>query len=197
MRQNVTQGAAIDMSQRVQAAERYRRYRDHTRELMEEELLHALRRRVDVLSIGNDVLRKVRRDWYAASLRRVSWDWEQDIMKPLWSYGERTYNAAFEVNGQLCGLMTARVSPAKRWISLTHLEGSPAPDHPLKGLIVPLAIRSLLVFRGVICCNGNAKSTGVRILRPLEDAIKCYADAGFRDYTKQKREASIVVAYPQ
>jgi hypothetical protein len=178
------------------AKERYKRGRSQTRELIEEEALTAYRFRVDVSAIDDDILRRFHRDWVGQPGRHVDWNWEQDIVPQLVSYGPRTFSAAFLVKGQLCALMAARLSPAKQWLSLTHLEGAPT-DHPLRGKVIPLAIRAMFVFRAVISEKDQAEKTGLRILRPLEDALDCYRGAGFATVAKAKKDSAIVVEQPR
>ena len=108
------------------ATQRYREYRLHTRELIEEAAFRDLRMRVDVTSIDEDILRRAERDWYGHPDRKVGWDWTTGIMEPLWGCGAARLDLAFLVKGQLCGMAVARVSRQKRWISLTHVQKSTA-----------------------------------------------------------------------
>lgn len=174
------------------ARERYRVYRRQTRELIEEETLPSFRFRVDVVAIDDDILRKAKRDWYECADRRVGWDWEADIIKPLHGFGPRTLDAAFVVKGQLCALMAARLSPDKRWLSLTFLEGCPV-GHPLKGSVVALAIRTLYIYRAVICSREDVRKIGIRILRPTQPALDCYRRNGFDNFVDAKRDPMIIV----
>jgi len=182
------------MSNYLRAKERYKKCRGLTRELIEEELLHELGIRVDVIGIDDDVLRKVRRQWYENPARQVGWDWETQILQPLLSYGPRTFYAAYLVKGTLCALAAARLSPGKRWISLTHVEGA-KNDHPLKGKVLPIVIRSLYVFRGVIH-TGGPEMPGIRVLRPLPDALDCYDACGYPPATMAKKDSVIVIEPP-
>ena len=185
----------------TRAKERYRNYRNETRALLEEETLAQFRSmRVDVVGIDDDVHRKVEKQWYDHANRRVDWDWERDICEPLLSFGPRVFHAAFLVRGQLCGLVAARLSPAKQWLSLTYLEGSPVPGHPLKGLVLPLAVRSLYVFRGVISQRDGElapKMPGLRVLRPLPDALDCYRARGYTREILAKKDSVIVIEPPK
>lgn len=183
------------MSDHSRAKERYKVHRRHTRELLEEELLHTFRYRVDVSAVDDDILRRVEREWYPHRSRLVRWDWESEILTPLQRRGPRGLALAIIVRGQLCGLMAARVSPSKAWLSLTHLEGAPE-QHPLKGSILPIAARALYIYRAAIAPEEGAENIGIRILRPLKEAIPFYQRAGYTDLTMTKRLQAIVLERP-
>lgn len=184
------------MSDHARAKERYKVHRRHTRELLEEELLHALRFRVDVSAVDDDILRRVEREWYPHRSRVVRWDWEGEILSPLQRRGPRGLALALIVRGQVCGLMAARVSPSKTWLSLTHLEGAPE-QHPLKGHILPIAARAMYIYRAVIAPEDQDDSIGIRILRPLKEAIPYYQQWGYTDFTMTKRLQAIVLERPR
>lgn len=177
------------------AKARYRELRSLTKTLLEEEALATYWKRVDIVSIDDDILRRAERDWYSASSRRTSWDWDGGIMQPLRRSGARWLALAFICEGQLCGMMAARLSPRKVWLSLTHLEGAPG-EHPLKGRILPLSIRALFVYRGVISDEGCADKMGVRVLNPLPEAMACYESNGYTLASDTKWLRAIVVAQP-
>lgn len=185
------------MNTYTSAKERYRKYRNLTRELLEEAAFHEFRFRVDVVSIDDDILRKVQRDWYGHSGRKCQWDWEEGIIGQLHRSGSRWLDLAILVKGQLCGLVAARLSPSKSWLSLTHIEACPDSGHPLKGAILPLAIRALYIYRGVIRPTGEAEKTGIRILNPLEEALPCYRSHGYTLQPGSKRLRAIVLEAPK
>lgn len=174
------------------ARDRYRAYRRHTKELAEEEALPICRTRILFVSVDEDVLRRLRREWYDCPQRRVDWDWEQDIIGPLHRAGPRYLDFAMIVGGQICGLVAARVSRRKRWISLTHVEACPE-GHPLKGRILPLAINTLYIFRGVICPPEATKSLGIRVLNPTPEALSCYNNNGYRLSSDSKWLRDIII----
>lgn len=184
------------MSDYRRAAERYRAYNRQARELIEEEAFHSFHLRVDVVSIDEDILRKAKRDWYPSPNRHVSWDWEAEIIEPLFGYGVRTFSAAYVYKGQLCALVAARVSPAKQWISLTYIEGCP-DQHPLKGGVIALGMRSLYVYRGVISVNHPPECVGIRVLRPTPDALHCYQESGYTEFQSRKRDSALVFEQPR
>ena len=182
------------MSKHQLAKERYREYRTHARALIEEELFHALRLRVDVVHIDEDVLRKAARQWYENPARLVGWDWESQILAPLVTYGPRTFYAAYIVKGDLCALAAARLSPGKKWLSLTHVEGAPN-DNPIKGKVLPIVLRSLAIFRAVAVTNTD-EIPGIRVLRPTADALPCYYAHGYPQATVSKKDSMIIIEPP-
>lgn len=185
------------MSDHISALQRYRKHRRHTRELLEEAALHEFRFRVDVVSIDEDILRKVQRDWHGHAERKCAWNWEEGVMGPLWRSGSRWLDLAILVKGQLCGLVAARLSANKTWLSLTHIEACPDVSHPLKGSILPLAIQALYIYRGVIHPTGEAGKTGIRILNPLEQALPCYRSNGYTLQPGSKWLRAIVLETPE
>jgi hypothetical protein len=176
--------------------ERYRKHRLHARELLEEELLHAFQRRIKVVAIDDDVVREARREWYDKPGRRVQWDWDTGIVAPGRRSSARYFDFALIDGGSLCVLAAARVSHKKRWLSLTHVEGAPW-EHPLKGRVLPVVIRSLYIYRGVICATQvGVQSTGVRILNPLPDALECYSRHGYTLQQSTKWHRAIDIEAP-
>lgn len=187
------------MANEYSAAEARYRYKQHciqARELLEEELFQTLRRRVHVLRIDEDILRRANREWYQHGERRVDWEWERQILAHLRTFGARTFSFALIDGDKLCGMVAARVSRRKRWISVTHLEGHPG-DHPLKGKILPIVIQSLFIFRATICEHGKAHTVGIRLLRPIPKAEHYYNKAGYTTKHDGKKLKTVVIEEPQ
>lgn len=174
---------------------RYAQHRYSARELLEAEALATFYKRVDVVAIDEDILRRVKRDWETHPDRRVQWDWERGIMEPLFRSGARWFHFALLVQGHLCALAAIRLSSKKRWLSLTYLEGAPE-DHPLKGKVLPLAINALYIYRAVICDKQDLKSVGIRVLSPLDGALSCYKASGYSLSTDTKWLRSITIEEP-
>ena len=177
------------------ACQRYKEHRKHTRALLEEAAFHHFRMRVDVSSVDEDILRRAQRDWYGQETRRVAWDWEAGIMQPHNAAGVRGLDFAILVRGQLCGLMAARLSPAKKWLSLTHVEGSPV-ENPLKGMILALSMQGMIIFRSQFRNEGEHKKTGIRVINPLECVVPYYASQGYTDFRNTKWLRQIVIEWP-
>ena len=180
------------MSNYRTAFARYRVHRKHTRELLEEEAFHVFKLRVNVVTIDEDILRRVRQEWAGHLERKVDWDWEKGIVDRMWRKNARGLDLGFVVEGQLCGLAAARMSDAKRWLSLTHIEGAPM-EHPLKGRVLPLVINGLYIYRALANTEETLKSTGIRVLNPLDEALPCYEKQGYTLSTSSKRLRSIVI----
>jgi len=162
---------------------------------LEEELLVSFRLRVDVSAIDDDVLRKVRTDWGNHPERMTNWDWDTGICAPFRNAGPRGLDFALMVHGSVCGLAVARLSPRKRWISLTHIEGAPA-QHELKGHVLAIVIRAMHIYRAVISANFEAEKIGVRILNPLSDAVEWYQRQGLQLTHQSKWLCAIEVTPP-
>jgi hypothetical protein len=171
---------------------RYRQFRDHTRELLEESLLAETRRRVQAVSIDADVFRRVRQDWVAHPDRKVRWDWQSSIVEPLHRKNAMYLDFALLADGQLCALAAARMSDKKRWLSLTHIEGAPG-QHPLKSRVLAVVVEALYIYRAVVCDRGDEKAIGIRILNPLEEALPYYAKQGHTLFRFSKKLAGFVL----
>lgn len=75
--------------------------------------------------------------WNQNTLRRVNWDWYRIIKKrPI----DRIEVAIWH-DEQLCGLAFGHIQGVAA--SLTHLEGCPDRNHPLRGMITDLGISVL------------------------------------------------------
>ncbi|WP_157270586.1 hypothetical protein [Azohydromonas aeria] len=178
------------------AIERYSQYRAVTRRFVEQQALQDYGVDVKVTAVTPVVLQQFRDDWRNYPGRLVDWDWDKAIIKPLEARGPRTYSCAFTVEDKLCGLVAARVSRGKKWLSLTHVEGHPDPSHPLKKHVVPMAIMSLYAFRFAMCSDIPPTAVGIRVLRPLPDALQSYKNAGYSHFVEGRWDSAIIVAAP-
>jgi hypothetical protein len=177
------------------AKHRYVQHRLQARHILEDDLLPQLRFRVDATAITADTMRVVERDWYGSPERRVDWEWWREIIGPLHRTGARYFDLALWSGGVLCALAAARVSPNKRWLSLTWVEGAPG-DHPLKGVVLPVVVAALYVYRGVICTIEEAPFMGIRVLRVTDEALGCYRSHGYTDFEPSKKMRAIVIQQP-
>lgn len=180
------------MGAKQEAIVRYRRHRLHTRELLEEAALPQLLVRINFVSIDEDILRRVDQEWRD---RRVDWKWGTEIMPSYWSDGVKGLDLAMLCKGKLCGMMTARLSRGKTWLSLTHMESAPG-ENPLKGFVLPLAVQGMYIYRTQIRDEGAEKSTGIRVINPLEEVLPYYRRKGFNDERVTKRLNQIVIERP-
>ena len=181
------------------AYERYAELRGFARALLSEEALRETQTRVEVRPITSDILSTVRNSWRTCPDRVARWDWAE-VVKKLATYGPRTLDMAFyggyPLRPQLCGLAVAKVSPHKRWLSLTHIEACPF-THPLKGHIFPFALSGVRAFRALICTPEEAEKMGTRILSPTTDALPFYRSRGYTDHVETKHLSYLVVEPPE
>ncbi|WAC72090.1 hypothetical protein OU995_21350 [Roseateles sp. SL47] len=174
-----------------EVAARYKAHRKFVREVLEEQLLSEYRFRIDVGTIGDDVLRKARRDWYGHEKRRVNWDWENEILVKHYRRGPRGIEFSLSVEGQLCGLAVARVSRHKHWLSVTHLEGAPG-THRLKGKVLPIMVQGFQMYSAQIS-RDDEEQPGLRLLNPTDDAMVRYRQAGYNASALTKRLCAVVI----
>jgi hypothetical protein len=99
------------------------------------------------------------------------WDWHSE------RFGCENAPARFEVavwsGDALCGLGIGKPSKASTFLSVNLLEGSPVPDHPLKGAIRYCVVEAALAYAEGLGCQE------LRLIQPLPGAIRLYADMGF------------------
>lgn len=177
----------------IACCERYEEHRRHTYDLLEEHALRALKVRVQTTPITKNALDIVSHQW--AGKRLASWDWEDDVLRVLRRSHPRRLEMAFWVGHELCGLVAARMSDAKEWVSITHMEGSPLPDHQLSRKVAALSIKGADIF-SVMAHDEKSSSprARVRIMNPLENAMACYAHNGYSELHQQNGYSFLVPA---
>lgn len=89
----------------------------------------------------------------------------------------RRYEVAIWHNKVLCGVAIGRVCDSKQWLSLTHIEGNPDPNHPLKGMVVPLVVLGAQLYANLAATE--SVSPLLRIMNPVPGAVSTYNKAGF------------------
>lgn len=156
----------------IQCNNKYGQLRKLSRDLLEEEAMRDIRRRITATGIDADALLAVA-GW---SGRKVDWDWGS-IQRTLRKSHPRRYELALWCERILCGLVVGRLSDSKRWLSLTFIEGNPK-QHPLKGEVVPLALQGASLYAGLMADEvwGGPE---VRVKNPLPEARHVYVRAGF------------------
>lgn len=173
---------------------KYRRLRRHTHELLEEEVLRAFRQKIRVTSLNSDALSAVKSVWMQQA-RRVAFNWEGRICPTLVKSHPRRLELALWVESELCGLAVARLSDAREWVSLTHIEGAPNPSHPLRGKVVPIALIGADIFGTLVQAEAEmAETPKVRILNPLRESMDWYERCG---YSQLIRENGYTYAVPK
>lgn len=164
--------------------QKYKQIRSNTRELLEEEHLRATMRRIDVLPIDHTALDAV--DAWPQELRLAPFDWRA-IMRTVQKSHPRAFHMAIWVDKSLCGLSVARLSNAKEWVSITHIEGSPLAQHPLKGKVAALTIAAADIYTAQVQVHdAENRLPAIRILRPLAKVIDWYDALGYSDVATAK-----------
>lgn len=160
---------------------KYKTIRRNTRTLLEEEVFRAHRIKSEVRGIDDDALAAVRATW--EPLRRAEVFRWQDQMRIVHQSHPRRLDLALWSGGQLCGLALARLSDNKCWLSLTFIEGSPIPSHPLKGLVVPITLIGADIYSGLVQYEAvqPIDKPQLRILNPLPGAMACYERQGYSE----------------
>ncbi|MBU0914658.1 MAG: hypothetical protein KKF22_19180 [Gammaproteobacteria bacterium] len=105
--------------------------------------------------------------------RQIGWDWHE-----VRSRYRRNHPASIELaiwfDESLCGLMIGKASRGKLVVKINYLQGLPI-DHPLKGVILPIAARCAEHFAAAI------EAKWVAIQDPMEEPglLDYYRDLGF------------------
>ena len=162
-------------------AAKYARLRRLTRDLLEEQALPVFRTRVTVQPVDDSALDVVDMDW-TPSGRRIPFAWRERILPVLHKSHPRRLDLAVWCNGQLCGLAVARLSNAKEWVSITHIEGSPHASHPLKGRIAQIVLVGADIYASLVQPDGRKPQ--VRIMNPLPQSMVAYERSGYSAVTK-------------
>lgn len=163
---------------------KHKELRRLTRELLQEEALRAFRVRVDVHPIDDDACASIRTRWTPTG-RKVAFPWEERILPTLHKSHPRRLDLALWCLGHLCGVAVVRLADCKAWLSITHIEGSPDPSHPLKSLVVPLVLAGADLYGTLIQAHDDAgRRPVVRIMNPLKESINWYASCGYSQFTQ-------------
>ncbi|MFK3795115.1 MULTISPECIES: N-acetyltransferase [unclassified Pseudomonas] len=84
------------------------------------------------------------------------------------------FDLAIWYNQTLCGLCYATPRQSRLTIKIILLEGKPGSEHPLKGLIAPLALMGVDLYAQMLGCRE------IEIQQPAVNAIKYYKALGFQ-----------------
>lgn len=165
-----------------------------TRDLLEEEALRAFRIKIDVCPINDDAHAAIRTTWTPLA-RKVAFPWEERILPTLHKSHPRRLDLALWCDGHLCGLAVVRLADCKAWLSITHIEGSPDPSHPLKSLVVPLVLVGTDIYGTLVQAHDDARRRPiVRIMNPLKESINWYARCGYSRFTQQNGYSFVAAA---
>jgi hypothetical protein len=168
----------------AQCVIKHKRLRNLTREVLEEEIQRAWHLKIAARPIDEAALAAVDTHWQQ---RHVHFDWHHRILPTLWESHPRRLDIALWCNGELCGLMVARLSDAREWVSITHIEGSPMPIHPLKRLVVPSFLLAADIFASLIAEESTTKTKPrVRVMNPLKPVIAWYQSCGYIQFIQER-----------
>lgn len=103
--------------------------------------------------------------------RPGGWHWAQ--LAQAYARYPDAFHLAIWSGLALCGLSVGRPSRGHHYLAVDFLEGSPVPDHPLKGKVLPLAIAAATAY-------GQALgATSLRLTNPLPGVVPLYEREGF------------------
>lgn len=169
----------LEKSPLERCRQKYTTIRRNTHELLEEEIFRAFRKKIEVTHIDADVLSAIDEQW-CLSDRLMPFAWGAQIMRTLAQTHPRAMEMALWHEKQLCGLAVARLSDAKTWLSITHIEGCPTKDHPLKSKVVPIVIAGSQIYASQVQLHDAlGRLPTLRIMRPLEGAEDWYKKLGY------------------
>lgn len=158
-------------------SEKHRQLCDLARQVLETQAMDALGLDVQAMPINEESLRTMRYRWGAN--RRVDFNWDT-LLRTLRKSHPCGLELALWSEFQLCSLSIARLSDRKGWLSITHIEACPAPDHPLKRKVVPLVIACAKIYATLIqASDPEGRLPVVRIMKPSKGAIPWYEQQGF------------------
>ncbi|MDH0292015.1 hypothetical protein N7414_23065 [Pseudomonas sp. GD04087] len=125
---------------------------------------------IDACEIGDRELAEADA-WLNHPDRIAGWNWRAVLNQERKSH--KRFEAAFWVDGVLCGLMVCRVSKRRINLSVRFIEGAPF-QHPLRGQLLQVAIIQAELFASVI------GATQVAIIKPLEGVAERYIALGYQ-----------------
>lgn len=169
---------------RRKAEEGYRLIRKQAMQTLEPELQETLGLPVSLTDITVSALTQAL-TWggrYAAAnmeCRQPGWDWDKVLRK--FRRRPRRVELAIWVADDLCGLALGRISDRCVVATIHFIEGNPG-GHPLRGRVLPVAVR----FLEVLAASLEVKE--VSIEQPVPELIEYYKRLGFIHPTTKGRK---------
>lgn len=177
-----------------QCFQKYKKLRRNAHDLLEEEILRSFRLKVSVTSVDEDVEKAISSQWEPFG-RRCGFPWAERIMPVLRKSHPRALQLALWCDHHLCGVAVARLSDSKNWLSITHIEGSPVADHPLKKRVVPIVIAGADMYATLVQQHDDrGLRPELRIMNPLPEAVDWYGQLGYSELHRQNGYTYIVQA---
>lgn len=174
---------------------KYAALRSITQTLVEEDWFSEERERIVVTSLEESSKAYFETHWQGHPSRKVSFDWFGGIWRTLRKSHPRRMEFGFWKNKVLCGLAVGRISKGGTWLSITHIEGNPDLNHPLKGKIIALAIFSAQVYAVGAASEERKIRPRVRILNPLSPVVAHYKKLGYDKHVTSKRFSYLAGEY--
>jgi hypothetical protein len=108
--------------------------------------------------------------WQDHTQRLYPWPWH-DMAGDYRRHEPTRFEAAVWSADTLCGLALGRLRAG--YCSLDYLEGSPAPAHPLRGMIIPAVLTALTAYALAL------DRPEIRLIDPLPALVPLYEGRGF------------------
>lgn len=107
--------------------------------------------------------------------RHIGWSWSEAVRKYRVGYVERLDLAVWHQD-TLCGLMLGKVSQGRLVVKINYIQGCPGKQNPLKGMVLPIAVRYLEIYGNMI-----ERCQWIGVQEPLDEPslIRRYREAGF------------------
>lgn len=161
----------------ITATEKYQRLRSEARNQTYLDIIESLPELTDRLrltDISQDAI-QAQLSWpiHQDPERVIGWVWS-DVVRQYRRNHKARIELAIWYADLLCGLMLGKASQGKLVVKINYLHGLPG-DHPLKGVVLPVATRCAELFAAAI----NAPWVGIQ--EPLEQdgLIDYYEQLGF------------------
>ncbi len=130
------------------------------------------RRFPEALRLG-EIRRQAEHEFYSWTGRPVAWPWP-DIAAQFRQNSPDRFDLAIWHGNTLCGLAIGKPSQSRRHLTVEFIEGNPAPGHPMKGLVIPVALAAADEYAALLGCKY------VRLSNPAPALIPLYDSMGFR-----------------
>jgi hypothetical protein len=168
--------------------QKYADYRSTTYTLLAEEFFETENQKISITPINAAASGYFVANWENHPQRLVKFDWSGRLLNTLrTSHPKRLELAIWDAQNTLCGLVAGRVSNASIWLSVNFLEGNPDPNHPLKGLITPIAMRGAEIYSVLIADESKGYRPRVRVMNPVKGALASYAEMGYTEVKQNNK----------
>ncbi|MFM2044959.1 MAG: hypothetical protein RLY86_3535 [Pseudomonadota bacterium] len=129
----------------------------------------------DIRDIDDAALSCWRREWLPCTppdRAWSDWDWSREVR--AWRRHVDCFEVAIWSDNHLCGMALGKPSDARNNMSVYLLQGSPVPNHPLSGQVLPIILESAASYGYALGCRE------LRLVKPLDGPMSRYQSMGFR-----------------